>query len=153
MDQLLSCGKNRPVTLQTSMMQNCLPLDEDAYAFGEVPMERYHIKQAFTQGGGVIPPRTMNHQFSIIVQGVDIWAQLSRWVAKGARRAYHGPKECPWISTSSWGIINHELKHWRSQQDERVRYSKSRLYAHLNRGCGEGFAFINLIYYLWFVSP
>lgn len=149
MDKLLSCGKLRPVTFRTGDMDIPLPVPEEDYIFSDFSNPQCTIDQAFLVSDNSLVHGTLDCHFALILQGVDIWAEISRWVGQGGRRASHGPEDCPWKPQSSWGKISQRLEQWRTRQDQRVRYSPARLGAHLQRGNGDVFAFINVMYYLW----
>lgn len=149
MDRLLSCGKDRPTIFDSAKMRIPLPLSEADYAFGEIKEQRRTLKSTTLGPERSEGLRTTDHYFALILQGVDIWATLSQWAADGGRRKWHGPNDCPWNPNSAWHKISRDLELWRSQQDERVKYSPARLSAHIHRGQSEAFAFINLLYYLW----
>lgn len=149
MDRLLSCGKNRPTIFDSAEMLVPLPMSEADYAFGEAKEQRRNMTSMTSDIEADATVRTTEHYFTLIIQGVDIWATLSKWASDGGRRQFHGPNDCPWKPTSAWNKINRDLELWRDQQDERVKYSQARLTAHIHRGQSEAFALINLLYYLW----
>lgn len=154
MDRILSCGKDRPTAFDSTDMQIPLPLSESDYAFGYSNEERRTIK-AITSGTDDLKGIwTMDHHFTIVLRGSDIFATMFRWAAGGGRKKYHILDECPWKSTSTWHKMNQDLETWRFQQDERVKYAPGRLAIQIHRGYPEAYAYINLLYCLWYaISP
>jgi hypothetical protein len=151
MDRLFSGGKDRPTVFVSEEMVIPLPLSESDYAFGEIKEQRKNMS-VFLESNTTETPWTMEHHFTIILRGVDIWSTLSKWTGRGGMKRYHGPNDCPWEPTSAWNKISRDLEIWRNSQDERVKFSPIRIAAQLHQGQREAFAFINLLYYLWYVK-
>jgi hypothetical protein len=124
MDQLLGCGKNRPVTFQTCDMHIPSPIKKEDYLFADFSSQRCTMSQRFVGNKILLLLQPIDNEFAVILQGVAIWAELSRWVAKGTRRASHGLEDCPWLPTSSCGKMNHELEHWRFGNTRKIKLTK-----------------------------
>ncbi|KAJ5895259.1 hypothetical protein N7495_006950 [Penicillium taxi] len=148
MDQLLSSGKQRPVTLYKDDMDIPLPVSDDDFIFADLNTPQPRISEVFSSRNSFPTQRPSDYHFSLILQGVDIWAELSNWVGEGGRRATHGRDDCPWKLHSPWGRINQRLQQWWMRLGSQIRYPSARPEAHLQRGNENSFAFINLIYYL-----
>lgn len=96
----------------------------------------------------------IGHYFSIMVQGLDIWAQAMTFILKNGRRApgMCSPGNCPWIASSPWGLAHGALENWRMAQERKLHYPENEVAIHVAIGYGEPFAYINLIYYLRYGS-
>ena len=149
MDRLFSCGKDRPTVFLATEMRIPLPLNEPDFAFGEIKEKRRYLNSEATEDDPSYGHRDLHHRFAIILQGVDIWATLSKWSADGEGRKYRDLDDCPWRHTSPWNKICCDLEVWYGQLQERLRYSPKMLTAQLHQDNPETFAYINLLYYLW----
>ncbi|KAJ5898963.1 hypothetical protein N7495_003707 [Penicillium taxi] len=150
MDRMLACGKGRPLSLRLERMSIHAPVGDKEFAYTQIPTRKYTFSEIFKDEQLVRTQSTTNYRFSVTIRGLDIWAKLLKWVAEGGRR--HSTlfqfSECPWEPGSAWFDINHELENWRREQDADLKFPEFNISAHVSLGCGESFAFINLIYYL-----
>lgn len=155
MDCLLSGGKHRPQSFQAARLDLNLPIGEEDFAFQTLPkVQPPHLMRLALSNASVPPnsePLTCNASLSIIIRGLDIWSTLSGWICAGGRRLETGsPQTSPWNEASFWHRINTALLGWRNAISVKLHYSpnSSNLQAHISRGQGEPFIFINLVYYL-----
>ena len=150
MDRLMSCGKGRPSIFVSTEMQIPLPLSELDYAFGDVKEQRRLLRTMISDPELFEAQLSIQDHFTIILRGIDIWATLAKWSNNGSSKRQYNPEDCPWLPTSTWNKINRDINTWRTYQEERVRYSPIRVTAQMHQGHPEAFAFINLLYYLWY---
>lgn len=156
MDCLLSGGKHRPRSFEASRFDLPLPKSEEDFAFQVEPegppahLAKYHVDPAFA-----IPasrsPHDCDESLSIIIQGLDIWASISRWICAGGRRKEPSiPTSSPWNQASVWSKMQNSLHSWRDSMSPKLQYSRddNNLQAHMSRAQGEPFVFVNLIFYL-----
>jgi hypothetical protein len=114
MDRLFSCGKDRPMIFVSREIPIPLPLNEADYAFGDIREPRTSMDSSVQETGRLM---TIEHFFTIIIQGTDLWATLSKWTADSARKKQYGCDDSPWNPDSEWNKINRDLEIWRGRQD------------------------------------
>jgi hypothetical protein len=145
MDRLVFCGKSQPFVLPLDQLHIHLPIGEQDFAFGQSSDSRsYNSSLDGNTHTGI------DHTYSILVRGFDIWARILKFVINGGRRqpGMQSLANCPWIRASPWKDLFDELYDWRQMQQPRLRYPEVQVAGHVSFGHGEQFAYINLIYYV-----
>ncbi|GAB7356841.1 hypothetical protein MBLNU459_g7715t1 [Dothideomycetes sp. NU459] len=155
MDCMLGGGKYRPQSFQAARMDLALPCDETNFAFQTEPEHResYLLRLALSSAAPTDDTERLDcdHSLSLIIRGLDIWSTLSGWICAGGRRLESdSPQSAPWKETSFWHRIKGALLNWRNLTSPRLQFLQDgrNLQAHMSRGQGEPFLFINLLYYL-----
>ncbi|CAK7231341.1 hypothetical protein SBRCBS47491_007898 [Sporothrix bragantina] len=147
MDRMVFCGQPQPWVLSMYASNVKWPSGEQDYVFGPA------VETAPTTD---TPPRPIgsgiDHYYSLLVRGFDIWARVLQFVVNGGRRQ---PGLCrtenhPWMAGSPWRLPYDELQLWRTHMDRRLKYPETAVAGHavLGNGNAEQFAYINLIYYI-----
>lgn len=154
MDRLVSCGKSQPPTLPLEKMSIHLPVGEQDFAYGSISQPRQMVK---CLPDGLLTADshdTIDNYYSVLVTGLDIWARALEFICNGGRRqpSMTASADCPWVRESPWGSIHQDLKTWRSRQSDRLKYPSSSVAVHVSLGNGESFVFVNLVYYIRYVS-
>ncbi|KAJ5032262.1 uncharacterized protein L3040_008870 [Drepanopeziza brunnea f. sp. 'multigermtubi'] len=148
MDRLIVCGKSQPLALPLEKMAIDMPIGDQDFAFGGSS----RIGRTLAAGVPVSPSGiyTMNEYYWILIKGFDIWSKILDLIISGGRRLpdMSKPENCPWVRGSPWRVLYDSLEEWRGQQSERLRYSETGIAVHVSLGCGEKFAFVNLLYYV-----
>lgn len=154
MDRLIFCGKSQTLLLPMDRMTCHLPVGDLDFAFGNTSNIRYTNMDITRNSVGLELHNTIDYQYSVLVRGFDICAKVLEWVISGGRRqpGMSEPENCPWMSTSPWNSIYGNLEKWRSMQCLRLHYPLSPVAIHVSVGNGEPFAYINLLYYVWYVE-
>ncbi len=145
MDRLVLCGQSQSFTLPLKQMHIHLPIGEQDFAFGQPSDSPSYIDNI---SGNT--HNSIDHSYSILVRGFDIWARILKWVIKGGRRqpGMTSIANCPWSPESPWRCLFDELQGWREMQQPRLKYPAVHAAGHVSLGLGERFAYINLIYYV-----
>jgi hypothetical protein len=145
MDRLVLCGKTQPFTLPLGQMSIHLPIGDQDFAFGQSSTPRVYVGDVVHSEHG-----TVDHAYSILVRGFDIWARILKWVVNGGRRqpGMTALKNCPWVPGSPWRVLRDDIESWRQSQHQRLKFPGVRIADHISLGHGEQFAYINLIYYI-----
>lgn len=144
MDRLVFCGKSQPLMLPLRQMNIHLPVGDQDFAFGQAAAQRVDVK-GFLRGRAETLI-DMDHYYTILVLGFDIWARILKWVINGGRR--QPGIAPPWTTGSSWRNLYEELQNWRQLQHNRLRYPQTSVAVQISLGNGESFAYVNLIYYV-----
>jgi hypothetical protein len=155
-DCLLSGGKHRPQSFQAARLDLSMPMGEEDFTF-EVhsePAPPRLLRPATSIYDGMTVARKADDcddSLCLVIKGLDIWSTLSQWICDGGRRSEpDNVQSLPWNEGSSWGKMKTALDCWHSSMSEKLHYSpsNSNLQAHIARGRGHPFVFINVIYYL-----
>ncbi|RGP58420.1 putative fungal specific transcription factor [Fusarium sporotrichioides] len=90
--------------------------------------------------------------FALLAQGIDIWADVLKWILSGGRRRPDvvASKEAPWTEGAGWRRIYERLQAWRQRHGSRIRFPdvNAGIHVALKGGHGEAFAYINLVYHV-----
>ncbi|RDW86001.1 hypothetical protein BP5796_04326 [Coleophoma crateriformis] len=145
MDRLVICGKSQPFTLPLDQMHIHLPIGEQDFAFGQSSDPWAYIGNTNENSS-----TSIDHSYSILVRGFDIWARILKWIINGGRRqpGMTALVNCPWTPGSPWKSLLDEIESWRQMQQPRLKYPGIKAAGHISLGHGEQFAYINLIYYV-----
>lgn len=145
MDRLVFCGKSQPFTVPLEQMRIHLPIGDQDFAFGQISTPRIYIAE-IREGDHT----GIDHSYSILVRGFDIWARILKWVINGGRRQPGMTllANCPWTTGSPWKTLFDQLSLWRRTQQPRMKYPGVKTSGHVSLNHGEQFAYINLIYYV-----
>lgn len=156
MDCLLSGGKHRPRSFEANRFDLPLPKSEEDFAFQVEPegpparLAESHLDAAFAISAPRVP-QDCDGRLSIIIQGLDIWASISRWICAGGRRKEPSIfTSSPWEPSSVWSRMQSSLHSWHDSMSSKLHYSRddNNLQAHMSQAQGEPFVFVNLIFYL-----
>ncbi|KAG9239123.1 putative fungal-specific transcription factor [Amylocarpus encephaloides] len=147
MDRLILCGKYQSFALPVDQMPTPLPIGEEDFAFGQSTGPKIMARELNTSSSG---HSDIDHHYSIMVRGFDIWSRILKWVINGGRRqpGMTSLTNCPWSQGSSWGDFHGEIQAWRQGQNKRVQYPHASVSACVSLGRAESFAMINLIYFV-----
>lgn len=145
MDRLVCCGPSQAFTLPLEQMHVHLPIGEQDFIFGHLSSTRTYISDIKNSNH-----TNIDHSYSVLVRGFDIWSRILKWVIKGGRRqrGMSTLANCPWTPASPWKNLFDELQIWRQIQHPRLKYPEVRAAGHVSLGHGERFTYINLIYYV-----
>lgn len=145
MDRFIFCGKSQPLALPVATMKIEVPSGEQSFAFGISEGS----KISFDSGC----PFTVNEYYIVLIKGFDIWAKILDLIVSGGRRkpSMSKPENCPWVTGSPWKSLLDALEEWRSQQCDRLKFPTTSVAAHVSLGSGGKFAYVNLLYYVWYV--
>lgn len=150
LDRLVFCGKPQPPALPLASIDTHWPSLDTDFAFGTSGIKTFPGR-AFEDSPRFIV-EDIDGYFALLVQGIDIWSDILKWVVSGGRRHSHvvTSKEMPWSARSSWRTNYQRLQLWRQKHGNRIRFPDVRVDGHvsLRRGNGEAFAYINLIYHV-----
>lgn len=153
MDRTMSCGKDRPISLDTNAMTVCLPPSEDEFDLGTSASEPLTYSRLVSLSlERPIKEFTIGDYYTVTIRSLDIFSKACKWVADGGRRLESALGKCPWEPDSDWHQINKELIQWRGILHDRLKYPQTPLFMYIHRRQGERFAFVNLIHYLRYVS-
>jgi hypothetical protein len=144
MDRLVFSGRSQPLTLPLQHMNTHLPVGDQDFAFGQMATPRVDARKLLE--GKSDTPIDMDHYYTVLVLGFDIWARILKWIINGGRRQPGVPP--PWTAGSSWRSLYEELQNWRQLQHSRMRYPETPVAVQISLGYGESFAYVNLIYYV-----
>lgn len=155
-DCLLSGGKYRPQSFQAARFDVSMPMGEEDFTFevkpSEPPPHMFRLALSTSDEMTVVrKPEDCDKSLSLIIEGLDIWATLSKWICDGGRRLEpKNAQSSPWNEGSFWSRMKKALKSWRSSMSAKVHYSpsNSNLQAHIVRNQGQAFVFVNVIFYL-----
>ena len=157
LDCILRCGRYGPQRAEIEVPDIPLPIREDDFEFGpESILKQYFLAQVGTDTSVTVmgsdrkidgPQRIL----SLIIEGFNIFSTLSTWICRGGRR-YPSPEslEPPWKNTSFWNRSITSVEAWRATHSSRLVYSRSagQIQAHMLHNQVEGFALLNLLYYV-----
>ena len=144
MDRLVFSGKSRPLMFPLEQMSIHLPVGDQDFAFGHIAAQRVDAKTLLARKSN--NAIGIDHYYTILILGFDIWARILKWIINGGRRQPGiGP---PWVEGSSWRNLYEELQDWRQLQHSRLRYPETSIAVQVSLGGGESFAYVNLIYYV-----
>jgi hypothetical protein len=155
-DCLLSGGKHRPQSFQVARLDLFMPMGEEDFTFEVKPDEwplRLH-RPALSAADQMPVARKSydcDESLCLAIRGLDIWSTLSQWICEGGRRLEPNKAgSSPWSKGSFWNRMKDALEGWRSSMSDKLQYSpaNSNLQAHIARGQGQPFVFINVIFYL-----
>ena len=154
LDRLIFCGRSVPFDLAAYGLQRLQidwPIGEQDFAFAQQSSDHRHAndeREHLLEG----MKGDIDHYYDVLVRGFDIWARTLNWVLAGGRRlpGMSDPENCPWLKTSAWGMMYDEISKWREAQDVRLRYPETGVEGHAVLGQAEAFAYVNLIYYIWY---
>lgn len=155
-EAMLGSGKRRSLGFHSSILDMPLPTSDEDFAFNTcrndlnfldaLDLEHYDPPEIQIHAGKGFEP-----DFSLIIQGFNIWSTLSRWISSGGRRSESpASRKSPWRKSSFWNRSLVALENWRTSQSFRMHFSvtNSNLQAYVVRNQGSRFAFVNLIYYV-----
>lgn len=150
LDRLVFCGKPQPPALPLASIDTHWPSLDSDFAFGTSGIKSFP-GVSFDDSPRFIV-EDIDGYFALLVQGIDIWSDILKWVVSGGRR--HPDvvisKEMPWSTRSSWRINYQRLQLWRQKHGSRIRFPDASVDGHvsLRGGNGEAFAYVNLIYHV-----
>lgn len=150
LDRLVFCGKPQPPALPLASIDTYWPSLDTDFAFGTSGIKSFPGTSVDESPRFIV--EDIDGYFALLVQGIDIWSNILKWVVSGGRR--HPDvvmsKEMPWLTRSIWRAHYQRLQLWRQKHGNRIRFPDVGVDGHvsLRRGNGEAFAFINLIYYV-----
>lgn len=155
-EAMLGCGDLRSLSFHSRMYHVPLPSSDEDFIFGVRPENDLKYLEVLDLEFSD-PPKIQRLgntgfeiNFSLIIQGFNIWSEVSRWVSSG-QRTQRSPtsRGLSWRDDSFWSSSLTVLEDWREAQSSRVHFSAtdSHLPAFLSRRHGERYAFVNLIYY------
>lgn len=148
-DRLVSSGKWQPLTLPLESMNTHWPVGDEDYAFGSADSHRHTSVNAYSINHPNLPA-TLDHSYSIILRGFEIYSKVYTWLTTGGRRRSDMAlaENYPWVQGSLCTSLRKELQTWRDSQDPRLWYPQTAVSIHTSLGKGEVFAYINLLYYV-----
>ncbi|EEA24966.1 hypothetical protein TMatcc_008068 [Talaromyces marneffei ATCC 18224] len=150
LDRLVFCGKPQPPALPLASIDTHWPSLDTDFAFGTSGIKLFPGKTFEDSPRSIV--EDIDGYFSLLVQGIDIWSDILKWVVSGGRRHPDvvASKETPWSARSSWRTNYQRLQLWRQKHGNRIRYPDVSVDGHvsLRRGNGEAFAYVNLIYHV-----
>lgn len=153
MDCTINSGLYTPRMLTMAEMRKLRvsrPLSTVEFAFGTPPGPE-------TTDDPPPEPRPLDpsQSFEMLVGGFDIYAQVMAFIFDDGRRApgMCAPSQCPWVPGSLWDTCRARLERWRAGQHATLHYPENSVAVHMTLGYGESFVYLNLLYYMWSVSP
>ncbi|KAB8201779.1 hypothetical protein BDV34DRAFT_162317 [Aspergillus parasiticus] len=157
LDCILRCGRYGPQRAEIEVLDIPLPMSEVDFEFGpESTLPPYFLAHLGTDASISVmgSDRKINGPqriLSLIIEGFSIFSALSTWICRGGRR-YPSPDsiEPPWKHTSFWSRSMTTVEAWRVTHSSRLVYSRSsgQIQAHILHNQVEGFALLNLLYYM-----
>lgn len=148
LDRLIFCGKSQPPALSISSLYTHWPIGERDFAFGQSSGPRH----VMIEGQGLLQHMKgdIDHYYSILVRGFDIWSRILKWIVSGGRRQQGMclPENHPWIEGSPWRSMYDELCAWRELHEPRIRYPETQVEGHASLGQGEICGYLNLLYFV-----
>jgi hypothetical protein len=146
MDRFISCGTSQPLALPLDRMKIDMPLGEEEFAFD--------VSGNIDRSNSPCEPFTINEYYIVLVKGFDIWSKILDLIISGGRRKPNMSKaeNCPWVTGSPWKTLLDSVEGWRSQQSDPLKFPATSVAAHVSLGHGEKFAYLNLLYYVWYVE-
>ncbi|PIG85857.1 hypothetical protein AARAC_001779 [Aspergillus arachidicola] len=157
LDCILRCGRYGPQRAEIEVPDIPLPMSEDDFDFGpESTLSPCFLAQLGTDTSSSVmsSDRKTNEPQGIlclIIEGFSIFSTLSTWICRGGRRyPSHDSIEPPWKHTSFWSRSMTTVEAWRVTHSSRLVYSRSggQIQAHILHNQIEGFALLNLLYYM-----
>jgi hypothetical protein len=150
LDRLVFCGKPQPPALPLASIDMHWPSLDTDFAFGTTGIKSFP-GMAFEDSPGFLV-EDIDGYFALLVQGIDIWSDILKWVVSGGRRHPDvvASEEMPWSTRSSWRTNYQRLQLWRQKHGRRIRFPDVSVDGHVSfrGGNGEAFAYINLIYHV-----
>ncbi|EED18778.1 fungal specific transcription factor, putative [Talaromyces stipitatus ATCC 10500] len=150
LDRLVFCGKPQPPALPLSLIDTHWPSGDVDFAFGTLGRKIFPENNCVQSSMTAV--EDIDGYFALLVQGIDIWSDIFKWVVNGGRRQSYAvtSKELPWSAGSYWGVTYKRLQLWRQRHGGRIRFPDGSVDGHvsLRGGAGEAFAYINLIYHV-----
>ncbi|OGM50818.1 hypothetical protein ABOM_000653 [Aspergillus bombycis] len=157
LDCILRCGRYGPQCADIEVLDIPLPMTEDDFDFGpESTITPYFLAQlgpdrSLSTMGSDRKVEGPQQILSLIIEGFGIFSTLSTWICRGGRR-YPSPEsiEPPWEPTSFWNRSMTTVEAWRGTHSSRLVYSRAagQIQAHMLHSQVEGFALLNLLYYM-----
>ncbi|KAB8270494.1 hypothetical protein BDV30DRAFT_241359 [Aspergillus minisclerotigenes] len=157
LDCILRCGRYGSQRAEIEVPDIPLPMGEDDFEFGPQSTLTPHFlvhsgtNTSITVMGSDGKINGPQQILSLIVKGFSIFSTLSTWICRGGRR-YPSPDsiEPPWKHTSFWSRSMTTVEAWRGTHSSRLVYSRSggQIQAHILHNQVEGFALLNLLYYM-----
>lgn len=150
LDRLVFCGKPQPPALPLASIDTHWPSLDTDFAFGTSGTKSFPGMSLDESPRFIV--EDIDGYYALLVQGIDIWSDILKWVVRGGRR--HPDvvisKETPWLTRSKWRINYQRLQLWRQKHGSRIRFPDVGVDGHvsLRGGNGEAFAYINLIYHV-----
>lgn len=150
LDRLVFCGKPQPPALPLASIDTHWPSLDTDFAFGTSGVKSY--PGLSLDESPIFIVEDIEGYFALLVQGIDIWSDILKWVVSGGRR--HPDvvisKEMPWLTRSNWRTNYQRLQLWRQKHGSRIRFPDVGVDGHvsLRGGNAEAFAYINLIYHV-----
>lgn len=155
MDCMVNSGTYNPPMLPMSEMHKlkiARPLSAVEFAFGpEPPPSIIGGIVSSSSPAGVLD---ITRSFEILVGGFEIWAKVMEFIFNDGRKApgMCAPHNCPWVPGSPWSMSWNQLKAWRAGQHRNLHYPSTSVAVHMTLGYGETFVYLNLLYYVRWVS-
>jgi len=153
-DRLIGAGSGHRSSSPLSAIDLCLPASNYDYSFNRKPQGTWTIKELYDAGYGDDGVRlSIDHSSSLIVCGHDNLIRVMSFVRHRKINWMSSSSEhiMPWMPESPWFALNRDLQAWRNFHESSVQYPETSVYAHIQFGTSETFAYINLIYYLRYV--
>jgi hypothetical protein len=156
-EALLGCGYLRSLSLHAKIYNVPLPASDEDFAFSVYHADDTKYLEVLDLESSD-PPKIQKLggkegeiDFAMIIQGFNIWCEVSRFVSSGANRE-EAPAQIEGASNtdSFWSRSLVALESWRATQPPRMHFSiaESHLQAFISRKQGERYALVNLIYFL-----
>jgi hypothetical protein len=160
-EAMLGCGDLRSLSLHSKLYHVPLPSSDEDFNFSVYPegdlnyLEVLDLEFSHPPKIQRLGNKGYEINFSLIIQGFNVWSEVSRWVFSGQttqRLSTSRGFSCREDSFFSRSLA--VLEDWREAQSSRLHFSAtdSHLPAFLSRGQGERYAFVNLIYYSTSIS-
>lgn len=152
---MLGYGDLRSLSFHSRLYHVPLPSSEEDYIFSVCPEEDLKYLEVLDLEISDPPKiqRLSNKgyeiNFSLIIQGFNIWSEVSRWASSAQRTQSLPTSRLSWRIDSFWSRSLAVLEDWREAQSSRVHFSATESYlpVFLSRRQGERYAFVNLIYH------
>jgi hypothetical protein len=139
----LSSGARQHFALSFRQISVPLPISDSDFNFGRVtrrlnPADMNRASLAGIRLG-------IDCGLAIVTRGFDIFVRILRFANESRRDRARGAAPS---SSHIWQTLKEELDEWRALQDITVRYPETSAPALVSLGCGELFAYINLVYFM-----
>lgn len=156
MEAMLGCGNLRSLSFQSQLYRVPLPSSDQDFVFGVCSENELQFLEVLDLEASDSPKiqnlggHGYEIDFTLIIQGFNIWSEVSRWVSSTKRTERPPASRNIFLPNDPfWSRSLVVLEDWRDVQSSRVHFSagKSHLPAFLSRRQGERYAFVNLIYF------
>ncbi|KAL2844062.1 pyridoxal phosphate-dependent transferase [Aspergillus pseudoustus] len=139
----LSSGARQHFALSFRQISVPLPISDFDFNFAKVAQRigPADLSRDFLNGSRL----HIDCGLAIVTRGFDIFVRILRFANESRRNRARGTAPA---SLRTWQVLKEELDEWRDLQDTTVRYPETSAPAHVALGCGELFAYINLVYFM-----